>query len=319
MSATDSAQLTAASRAALAPGFTPGRLLLRRFLAHRGAVTSAVVLALLVIACFAAPIVESLLGLDANAVDLFAKAAPPSAEHPLGTDDLGRDLLLRLLYGGQVSLTAGLVTALFAAVIGTAIGLLAGYFGGTLDAVLMRATDTVIALPLLPLLIVLAAVDLTKLGVPAALAGSEQISFYRIVFIIALFGWTTVARLVRASALSVRQREYVRAAQALGAGHLRIMLTHVLPNVVSPILVATTLSIGNIILLESVLSFLGLGIQPPMPSWGNMLTNAQELIWSAPQLAIYPGLAIFATVIAFNFLGDGLQDAFDPRADAARR
>jgi peptide/nickel transport system permease protein len=319
MNSTEGVQLEAAGRIARAAGLSPRRLLLRRFLAHRGAVVSALVLLLLVAVCFSAASVERLLGLDANAVDLFQKASPPSPEHPLGTDDLGRDLLLRLLYGGQVSLTAGLVTALFAAVIGTAIGLAAGYFGGTLDAVLMRATDTVIALPLLPLLIVLAAVDLSKIGIPAALAGSEQISFYRIVFIIALFGWTTVARLVRASALSVRQREYVRAAQALGAGHLRIMLTHILPNVVSPILVATTLSIGNIILLESVLSFLGLGIQPPMPSWGNMLTNAQELIWSAPQLAIYPGLAIFATVIAFNFLGDGLQDALDPRADTGRR
>ena len=319
MTATEGAQLAAAGRAAAGRAMAPGRMLLRRFLAHRGAVASALVLALLAVACFSAPLVERLLGFDANAVDLFQQASAPSAEHPLGTDELGRDLLLRLLYGGQVSLAAGLATALFAAVIGTAIGLLAGYFGGVLDAVLMRATDSVIALPLLPLLIVLAAVDLSKLGVPPEIAGSEQISFYRIVFIIALFGWTTVARLVRASALSVRQREYVRAARALGAGHIRIMLNHILPNVVSPILVATTLSIGNIILLESVLSFLGLGIQPPLPSWGNMLTNAQELIWSAPQLAIYPGLAIFVTVIAFNFLGDGLQDAFDPRADVSKR
>ena len=175
--------------------------------------------------------------------------------------------------------------ALCAAVIGTAIGLLAGYFGGTLDGLLMRLTDGVIALPLLPLLI-----------------------------LIALVGWTTVARLVRGTTLSLKAREFVRAAEALGAGHARIMLVHILPNAVSPIIVATTLSVGNIILLESVLSFLGLGIQPPIPSWGNMLTGAQELIWDAPTLAVYPGLLIFVTVIAFNFLGDGLQDALDPRA-----
>ena len=139
-------------------------------------------------------------------------------------------------------------------------------------------------------------------------------SLYRIVILITLVGWTTVARLVRGSTLSVREREFVRAARALGAGSSRIMLVHILPNVVSPIIVATTLSIGNIILLESVLSFLGLGIQPPIASWGNMLTGAQELIWDAPMLAVWPGLLIFLTVMAFNFLGDGLQDALDPRS-----
>ena len=156
--------------------------------------------------------------------------------------------------------------------------------------------------------------DLRKLGLPEALAASEDVSLYRIVILISLVGWTTVARLVRGATLSMRTREFVRAAEALGAGAPRIMLVHILPNVVSPIIVATTLSVGNIILLESVLSFLGLGIQPPIASWGNMLTGAQELIWSAPALAVWPGLLIFLTVIAFNFLGDGLQDALDPRA-----
>jgi peptide/nickel transport system permease protein len=150
--------------------------------------------------------------------------------------------------------------------------------------------------------------------VPAAIADSEIVSLYRMMFIIAIVGWTTVARLVRSATLSVRTREFVRAAEAMGTRPSRIMVRHILPNVVSPIIVATTLSVGGIILLESVLSFLGLGIQPPTPSWGNMLTNAQELITRAPQLAVYPGLIIFVTVIAFNFLGDGLQDALDPRA-----
>jgi peptide/nickel transport system permease protein len=262
---------------------------------------------------------ESLLGLDSRAVDLFARFQPPSPEHPLGTDELGRDLLLRLLYGGQVSLFVGLTAAVIAALFGTLIGLVSGYYGGRLDAVLMRFTDGFIALPVLPLLIVLAALDLSKIGLPEQLAASESISLYRIIVIVVLVGWTTVARLVRSSALVLRTRDFVRAAQAQGASAGRIMMVHILPNLASPIIVATTLSAGNIILLESVLSFLGLGIQPPVPSWGNLLTNAQELIWEAPALAFYPGLLIFITVIAFNFLGDGLQDALDPKSVRQRR
>ncbi len=307
-------QLAAEAAYAQGPPQSVSKILWRRFLRHRLAVASLLVLVLLAAIAGAAPLVEAALGLDANRVNLLARFAPPSAAHPLGTDELGRDLLLRLLYGGQVSLAVGLAAALGAAVIGTALGLLAGYYGGTLDALLMRLADSVIALPLLPLLIVLASVDLAKLGLPEGLATSENVSLYRIVFLIALVGWTTVARLVRGATLSMRTREFVRAAEAMGAGAPRVMLVHILPNVVSPIIVATTLSVGNIILLESVLSFLGLGIQPPIPSWGNMLTGAQELIWSAPALAVYPGLLIFVTVIAFNFLGDGLQDALDPRA-----
>jgi peptide/nickel transport system permease protein len=308
-------QLAATARGPGRPGASPGRLLLRRFRRHHLAVASGIVLVLLALASLAAPLVAVLLGHDPTAVDLLGRFEASSAEHPLGTDELGRDLLLRLLYGGQVSLFVGLVGAVAAACLGTIIGLVAGYLGGRADTLLMRLTDAVIALPLLPLLIVLAAIDLSKLGLPASLAHSESASLYRILVIVALVGWTTVARLVRGATLSVRERDYVRAAVALGAGPLRIMTRHILPNVVSPIIVATTLSVGNVVLLESTLSFLGLGIQPPLPSWGNMLTNAQELIWQAPALAIYPGLLIFITVIAFNFMGDGLQDAMDPRAE----
>ena len=293
---------------------TPWQLLWWRFLAHHGAVASGIVLVVLAALALAAPVVEGLMGIDANAVNLFNRFKGPSLAHPLGTDEIGRDVLLRLLYGGRVSLLVGTVAAGASAVIGTIIGLLAGYYGGRLDTVLMRLTDGVISLPILPLLIVLAALDLNKLGLPLAITQDENISLYRIIIIIALVGWTTVARLVRGAALSVRERDFVLAATAQGATGVRIMAVHILPNVISPIIVATTLSVGNIILLESVLSFLGLGIQPPIPSWGNMLTNAQELIWTAPALAFYPGMAIFITVIAFNFLGDGLQDALDPRA-----
>jgi len=290
------------------------RLLWRRFLKHRLAFVGLVTLVFITTAAICAPLVEMVLGLDGTAVNLFNRHAPPDAEHLLGTDELGRDLLLRLLYGGQVSLLVGLVAALISAVIGTAIGLVAGYFGGRFDAIIMRVTDGVLSLPLLPLLIVLAAVDLSKIGIPEDIANSEAVSLYRIIAIVSLVGWTTVARLVRGATLSVRSRDYVLAARSIGASDARIMAVHILPNVVSPIIVATTLSIGEIILLESVLSFLGLGIQPPVPSWGNMLTGAQDLIWSHPLLAIWPGMLIFITVIAFNFLGDGLQDALDPRA-----
>jgi len=285
-----------------------------RFQRHRMAMISGALLLGLAQLAVAAPGLEILLGVDGGRVDLYQRFQLPSLAHPLGTDELGRDLFVRLAYGGQVSLSVALVAAAFSAVLGTLVGLPAGYFGGRFDDILMRFTDGVISLPLLPLLIVLVAVDLEKLGVPADIAQSPNAGLYRIIFIIALFGWTTVARLVRAETLALKTRGFVRAAHAMGANEATVIFRHILPNVVSPIIVATTLSVGNIILLESVLSFLGMGIQPPMASWGNMLTNAQDLMWSAPQLAVWPGLFIFFTVISFNFLGDGLQDALDPRA-----
>jgi peptide/nickel transport system permease protein len=292
----------------------PSQLIWKRFCQHRLAVVSAVTLILLVFISSGAPLWVSVFDLDGQTVDLFNRFQPVSAAHPLGTDELGRDVLARLIEGGRVSLFVGLIAALFASVIGTTIGLMSGYFGGRIDVVIMRFTDGVISLPLLPLLIVLAAIDLSKLGLPNAIANSENASFYRISIIVALAGWTTVARLVRAETLALRERTFVKAAQAQGATSGRIMRVHILPNLAASIIVATTLSAGNIILLESVLSFLGLGIQAPVTSWGNLLTNAQELIWDSPRLAFYPGALIFLTVIAFNFLGDGLRDAIDPKA-----
>ncbi len=292
---------------------TPIRRMARHFFEHKMAFISAAVLLVLSLLSFAAPLVEAALGIDHTQVDLYKRFSGPSWNHPFGTDELGRDLFVRLLYGGRISLMVAIIAALIAAIIGTAIGIISGYYGGWLDRLLMRINDGFIALPLLPLLIVLAAIDLEKIGIPKEIALSEGISIYRIIVIIALVGWNTVARLVRAETLTLRELEFVRAAIALGASPTRIMARHILPNVISPIIVATTLSIGTIILFESILSFLGLGIQPPIASWGNMLSNAQDLIWSAPQLAIWPGIMIFASVIAFNFLGDGLQDALDPR------
>ncbi len=292
---------------------SPSQLLLQRFSRHRMAFASATLLVILVVLTAMAPLFERVLAVSSSEVDLFNRFAAPNIRNLLGTDELGRDLLLRLLYGGQISLFVGITAALIASTMGTAIGLLAGYVGGRLDGFLMRLTDGVIALPLLPLLIVLAALDLSKLGLPDTLVNSENVSFYRIILIVSLAGWTTTARLVRASTLSLREQDFVLAARAQGCSDLRIMMRHILPNLTSPVIVATSLSVGNIILLESVLSFLGLGIQPPTPSWGNLLTNAQELIWESPELAFYPGILIFLTVIAFNFVGDGLQDALNPR------
>ena len=294
---------------------SPLSLAARRFRRHRLAIFSAGLLLLMIMLVMAAPLFEALLGVGANDVDLMNRLLSPSLAHPLGTDELGRDVFLRLLYGGRISLFTGLTAAVFAASIGTVVGLFAGFLGGRVDAALMRLTDSVIALPLLPLLIVLVAVDLNKIGLPQSIVQSEDVSFYRIVFIVAITGWTTVARLVRGATLSLKEQEFIMAARGVGAGNMRIMFRHILPNLLSVIIVAVTLSVGTVILLESVLSFLGLGIQPPMASWGNMLTNAQQLIWEAPMLAVYPGLLIFITVISFNFLGDGLQDALDPKAE----
>ena len=276
-----------------------------------------VILGVIAAAALAMPLVAMALQADPSSVDLLSRYADPSLAHPLGTDELGRDMLLRLLEGGRVSLAIGIAAAFTAAAIGTAIGLAAGYLGGWADHVLMRLADGVIALPLLPLLIVLAALDLNKLGVSQWLAESPAISLLRIIALAVLIGWTTAARLVRGATLVTRQRDFVRAAQSLGAGTPHILWRHILPNVMAPLVVATTLSVGDIILLESVLSFLGLGVQPPLASWGSMLSNAQELITSSPMLAIYPGAMIFLTVIACNLLGDALLTRFDPR-DPAR-
>ena len=269
-------------------------------------------------ASFAAPLANAVLGVDPNMMDLLDRLSGPSSTHPLGTDELGRDVLLRLLAGGRVSLMIGLAAALAAAMLGTVIGLAAGYLGGWTDRLLMRGTDAMIALPLLPLLIVLAALDLNKLGLPASLIQSDEISVFRIVALAVLVGWTTAARLVRGAALVTRNRDFVRAARSLGAGVPHILWLHILPNVLGPLIVATTLSVGDVILFESVLSFLGLGVQPPLSSWGSMLSNAQELITAAPRLAVYPGLMIFLTVVACNLLGDALQRRLDPVASGIR-
>ncbi len=263
-----------------------------------------VLIGTLALSALAAPLAQSWLGVDPFAPDLFNRLGPPSAANPLGTDDLGRDLLLRLLHGARVSLAVGLATALTATVIGTAIGLLAAWRGGVLDAVLMRLADGLLALPALPVLVVLAAVDTGRIGLPRGEAASDIL---RIVVILSLFGWVGVARLARAAALSILARDYVRAARALGASEGRVLLRHIAPNIAGPVAVATALSVAGAILAESALSFLGLGIAPPAASWGNMLANAQDLVFSAPSVALWPGLAILLAVAGCTLVADGLR------------
>jgi peptide/nickel transport system permease protein len=260
-------------------------------------------LAALALAALAAPLAAAMLGHDPFLPDLFNRFAPPSAEHPLGTDELGRDLLLRLLQGARVSLTVGLLAALAATVIGTLVGLMAAWRGGLWDAVLMRLADGLLALPALPLLVILAALDPAVVGLPR---GEATADILRIAFLLAAFGWVGVARLVRATALSVLARDFVRAARALGVSEGRVLWRHVLPELAAPIAIATALAVGGAVLAESTLSFLGLGIAPPAPSWGNMLANAQELVFQAPLAALWPGLAILLTVLGCNLVADGV-------------
>ena len=233
--------------------------------------------------------------------------------HLFGTDELGRDVFIRLVYGTRVSMSVGILVAVASALIGLLIGSIAGFYGGVIDSVLMRVTDALLSLPTIPILIVMAAIDLSKIPWLKALISTSNESIIKMIIILCLFSWMTVARLVRGSILSLREREFVLAARTLGAKDSTIIVRHMFPNVIAPMLVSITLGVGESILFEAALSFLGLGIMPPTPSWGKMLTNAQELIYQAPFLAILPGVLILLTTISFNYLGDGLQDAIDPK------
>jgi peptide/nickel transport system permease protein len=279
----------------------------------RFAMLGGIVLLLIAILCSCVHWFELWAGVSGVETDLLSRFDPPSALHWLGTDEAGRDELMRLLRGGRISLSIGLIAALGSALLGIVIGACAGYFRGKVDALLMRFTDFVMSMPSLPLLIILAALDLTKLGFSSEFVRSGDAGFWRIVIIFIILGWTGVARLMRASTLALNSSDFVLAARAQGASTYRILSVHIIPNAISPVIVATTLACGRIILVESALSFLGVGIQPPSTSWGSMLNNAQELLVSDPPLAIYPGLFILVTVVAINFFGDGLQKAFNPR------
>jgi peptide/nickel transport system permease protein len=234
-----------------------------------------------------------------NRIDIVHILRPPSAEHPLGTDDLGRDVLARMAHGARISLSVGFVAVGIAIAIGLVVGLLAGYYGGWVDAVLMRFVDMMLCFPTFFLI----------LSVIAFIGPS----IWNIMIIIGLTGWMGVARLVRAETLSLKERDFVAAARAQGAGDGRIVFRHILPNTLAPILVAATLGVAGAILTESALSFLGIGVQPPTPSWGNILTAGKDNIEFAWWLSLFPGLAILVTVLGYNLLGEGIRDAADPR------
>ncbi|NIW47354.1 MAG: ABC transporter permease subunit, partial [candidate division Zixibacteria bacterium] len=234
---------------------------------------------------------------------------PPSLDHPFGTDDLGRDLLTRILSGGRISLSIGLLSMLIAVVVGVTIGSLAGFFGGRLDNILMRFTDLMLTIPRLFLLI-LVAVILRGINWPYL---QEAGGIAAIVVVIGILSWMSIARLVRGSFLALREKEFVEAARSLGLSNLRIITRHILPNAISPVIVAATLGVAGAIISESGLSYLGFGVQPPTPTWGNMLRNAQdEMLRGNMWMAIFPGLMIFITVLSINYIGDGLRDALDP-------
>jgi len=269
----------------------------RRLKRHRLALVSIGAVAVLAALCAAAPVIAPY-GFDA--IDLDSIRQPPSLAHWMGTDDLGRDLLTRMLFGGRISILIGLLSALLGTGLGTLVGALAGYYGGRLDGLLMRATDVAYSIPALPLLIVLSSYAHGAVGSMALIIG--------------LLSWMATARVVRGEVLAIRERAYVEAARSLGATDGRIILRHVLPNTLGPILVGATLAVGNAIVIESSLSFLGLGVQPPTPTWGNMLMDAQSTMATKPWLTLFPGLAILTVVLAVNFIGDGLQDALDPTA-----
>ena len=285
------------------PPETMTSLVWRRFRRHPGAVAGAIILSILIITV----VFAFLSPYDPEKSDIADKYQSPSWVHPFGTDGLGRDMLTRVLYGGQVSLTVGFMVVGIVLIIGVPVGAAAGYFGGWVDNILSKLIDATLSLPALMFMILLAAI-LREIDLPFLKSNSTL----TISLVLGVLSWPTVARLVRAVFLTFREMEYVTAAKALGASNLRIIISEILPNGFGPIIVESTLGIGYAIMEESTLSFLGFGIMPPTPSWGNLLDNAQEHLSEYPWLAIFPGLMIFLTIISINFIGDGLRDALDP-------
>lgn len=268
----------------------------KRLIANRFAFTGALIVVALFVISFLAPYITPY---SPDDLDAYHVLLPPTSAHWMGTDELGRDVLTRIIYGARISLKVGFVAVGISAAVGTLAGLLAGYFGSWVDQLLMRLVDIMLCFPTFFLIL-------------AVIAMLEP-SIWYIMIVIGLTGWMGVARLVRAEVLSLRERDFVFAARALGASNIRIIFRHILPNSLSPVLVAATLGVAGAILTESALSFLGIGVQPPVPSWGNMLTAGKDYLEFAWWLSLFPGLAILITVIAYNLVGEGLRDALDPR------
>lgn len=276
-----------------------GRIIFERFIRNRMAVLGTIFLILLFFFCFAGPHIWNIDPNQTHAIHVQDTLAPPSLAHPFGTDDVGRDQFARAMAGGQISLMVGMLSMLIGIVLGVLIGALAGFYGGLIDNVLMRITDVVLSVPLYLLLFVLSAVFTD--GSPRS-----------VILLIAVFSWTYAARLIRGEFLTLKEREFVMAARTIGARNFRLMFRHMLPNAAGPIIVNATLLIGTNIIVESVLSYFGFGIQPPIASWGSMIATGNDFIDADPWLVFVPGLLIFATVLSFNLMGDGLRDALDP-------
>lgn len=274
----------------------PFREFWERFSTNRFALAGLWVIALLFLLSFAASFITPY---DPDAIDAWHVLLPPSAEHWFGTDELGRDVLTRVIFGARVSLKVGFVAVGIAVAVGTVVGLFAGFYGGWVDSVLMRIVDIMLCFPTFFLIL-------------AVIAMLEP-SIWYIMVIIGLTGWMGVARLVRAEVLSLKSRDFISAARVLGASDRRIIFRHILPNALSPVLVSATLGVAGAILTESALSFLGIGVQPPTPSWGNILTSGKDYIEFAWWLSLFPGVAILVTVLSYNLVGEGIRDALDPR------
>jgi peptide/nickel transport system permease protein len=269
---------------------------LRRFLKNKMAVAGSLVVLLLFVVSLAAP---WLAPYDPNAIDLKQVLAEPSVSHPFGTDQLGRDVLSRMIWGARISLKVGFVATGIAIFVGAVLGAVSGYYGRWVDAVIMRIVDIMLCFPTFFLILAVIAI--------------LEPSIWNIMIIIGLTGWMGITRLVRADFISLKERDFVLAARVIGAGDLRIIFIHILPNAMASILVAATLGVAGAILTESALSFLGIGVQPPTPSWGNILTAGKDNIDIAWWLSLYPGLAILLTVLGYNLLGEGIRDSLDPR------
>jgi peptide/nickel transport system permease protein len=286
---------------------SPGLQAWRRFRRHHLALAGMAVLAVMMLAVVAGPLVWPV---PINEIDFAARLATPDVTHPFGTDDLGQDLLARMLYGGRISLAVGLAAMLVAILVGTAIGAVAGMARGSVDVALMWVTDLFLSLPQLPLLLLVIYLFREPLK---QVVGPEVGVFILIVAVIGGFRWMPVARLVRAQFLSLREKEFVEAARALGATKWRLVVRHILPNSLGPVIVAGTVDVAAAIIAESTLSFLGLGFPPDIPTWGRILYDAKDYLDIAPHWALFPGVAIFLAVLSINFVGDGLRDALDPR------
>ncbi len=295
-----------------APPLTLRQLFWRRFRRHKMALFGLVVLFLLVLYSLGGALFFT--EAYANRTDTVMRLQPPSRAHPFGTDTVGRDILARTIYGGQISLLIGLTAMLVEVVIGVTIGALAGYYGGWLDSLLMRFTEAMLNIPQLFLLLVMAKFFGGKVPNIVLFGRTFSGSVVVIVLIIGATSWMYLARIVRAEFLSIKENEYILAARATGTPTGQIIFQHILPNAIAPIVVSATLSVANAITLEAYISFLGLGVQPPTATWGNMLEGAYNYIETAPWLWIFPGTLIVLTVLSINFVGDGLRDALDPRS-----